>query len=198
VLPKPDTCVGCDLHGDGKGFCRNEGSMTNGVLVIGEASGSNEKSDSLPFRPYAQAGSLLERAFKRCGFVRGQFRITNVVRCQPPHDLLSGATYEFAAIQHCRSNLLATLHEAKPRAILALGGTAARELTGYSGTKAGVSYVRGYVLPCIVAGYETVPVVATFHPSFLRQGKPAMFGTLCADIQRAVEVARVGGRWEVT
>lgn len=201
-LLKPETCSGCRgeqwLHpthlGSARlvrgGFSADEGHGTSGVLVVGEALGANEDADGLPFRSAAQAGSLLERAFKRCGFSRDQFRITNIVRCRPPHDHLAESSYEFDVIQHCRPNLLQSLASMKPRVILALGGTAARELTGMSGKKQTISYIRGYVLPCILPGFEGTPVVSTFHPSFLRQGKGQYFGTLCHDLQRAVAIAR--------
>ena len=192
ILPKPDTCSACSLYGDGKGFSRNEGHGTNGVLVVGEALGHNEKTDGLPFRPYAQSGSLFERALKRCGLSRDQFHITNIVRCQPPHDHLVGAHYEFDAIQNCHQYLAETLRVFKPRSILALGGTAARELTGFSGTKEGVSFIRGYAIPCALKEAEGVPVVSTFHPSFLRQGKPTYFGVLVHDLMRAVQIAKTG------
>jgi len=192
ILPKPDSCSSCSLYGDAKGFCRNEGHGTSGVLVVGEAAGHNERQDGLPFRPYAQSGSLFERALKRCGLSRDQFHITNVVRCQPPHDHLVGAHYEFDAIQNCHQYLSETLRVFKPRAILALGGTAARELTGFSGTKEGVSFIRGYAIPCALKEAEGVPVVSTFHPSFLRQGKPTYFGVLVHDLMRAVQVAKNG------
>jgi hypothetical protein len=117
------------------------------------------------------------------------FRLTNIVRCRPPHDILSNTSYEFEVIQHCRPYLLDTLREKDWRCILALGGTAFRELTGYEGAKQGISYCRGYVLPCVIAGFEHVPVIGTFHPSFLRQGKPAYFGVLAHDIKRAVTIA---------
>lgn len=207
-LPKPEGCRGCvgddwvHLIPNTKrfteprfGFSNSEGSGTNGVLMVGEALGQNEDADGLPFRPQAQAGSLLERAIKRCGYDRSQFRITNIIRCRPPHDLLADTAYEFDVIQHCRPYLLNEIASMRPRCILALGGTAARELTGLSGKAAGVTYTRGYVLPCCLVGYEDVPVVATYHPSFLRQGKPQYFGVLAGDIKRAVEIARVGGNF---
>jgi uracil-DNA glycosylase family 4 len=210
-LPKPEQCRGCPgdswqhvipgtklLTPPRTGFSQSEGHGTNGVLVVGEALGANEDADGLPFRPQAPAGSLLERAFKRCGYDRSNFRITNIVRCRPPNDYLVDAPYEFDVIQHCRPYLFTELTAMKPRCILALGGTAARELTGLSGKAAGVSYTRGYVLPCIVPPAYDVPVVASFHPSFLRQGNPHLFGVLCADLRQAVEVARTGGKWATT
>lgn len=207
-LAKPEGCRGCPgddwqhpivgtkrLTEPRTGFSASEGHGTNGVLVVGEALGANEDADGLPFRPQAQAGSLLDRVFKRLGYDRQQFRITNIVRCRPPNDFLADAPYEFQVIQHCRPYLLAEIASMKPRCILALGGTAFRELTGYEGTKEGISYVRGYVVPCVLEGWRRVPVVGAFHPSFLRQGKPEYFGNLCHDVMRAVEVARVGGEW---
>lgn len=120
------------------------------------------------------------------------FRITNCIRCRPPHDHLAGASYEFDVIQHCRPNLIEELTRMKPKCILALGGTAARESTGLSGAKQGVSYIRGYVVPSILEGAVGTPVVSSFHPSFLRQGKIQYFGTLAHDLQRAVQIARDG------
>lgn len=208
-IPKPSSCGGCAgaewLHPVPPlnkqlvrgGFSLNEGHGTSGVLIVGEALGANEDADGLPFRPGAQAGSLLERAFKRIGMTRDQFRITNICRCRPPHDHLADAPYEFDVIQHCRPNLARELETFKPRAILALGGTAARELIGMSGTKQGVSYIRGYVLPCVIPEARGVPVVSAFHPSFIRQGKQQYFSTLAHDLKLAVQVAKIGGEWTV-
>lgn len=174
------------------GFSQGEGHATNGVTCIGEALGQNEDADGLPFRPAAQAGSLLERAFKRLGYSREQFRINNIVRCRPPHDHLADAWYEAEVIRHCRPYLDDELTKFKPRCILALGGTAARELTGLTGAKQGVSFIRGYAVPSILPSALGVPVVSTFHPSFIRQGHAEMFGVLCHDINRAVQIARDG------
>lgn len=207
-LPKPERCRGClgdtwqHQIGETKqftpphtGFSEGEGAGTNGVLVVGEALGQNEDADGLPFRPYAQAGSLLERAIRRCGYLRSQFRIQNIVRCRPPHDLLADTSYEFEVIQHCRPYLLDELRTMQPRCILALGGTAMRELTGFEGARAGISYTRGFIVPCVIPGFEHVPVIGAFHPSYIKQGNAQDFSTLCNDLKLAVETARAGGAW---
>ncbi len=188
-LLKPDSCCDCigyDWTPHHDGFSASEGHGTLGVLIVGEALGANEESDGLPFRPYAQAGSLLERAFKRLGYSRDQFRITNVVRCRPPRDFLANAPYEFSAIRSCRPYLDQEIATMRPKVILAMGGTAARELTGMSGEKQGVSHIRGYV----ISGPSGIPVIPTFHPSFLRQGKPQFFGVMAHDLARAISYAR--------
>src|SRR5215472_3156374 len=118
-LQKPSQCAGCTgiewTPSPHLGFSANEGHGTNGVLIVGEALGKTEEDEALPFRPTAQAGSLLERAFKRCGFSRDQFRLTNIVRCRPPNDWLADAPYEFEVIQHCRPYLVSELQSFKPR-----------------------------------------------------------------------------------
>jgi uracil-DNA glycosylase len=50
-------------------------------MIVGEASGESEAREQLPFRPYAPAGSLLERTIKRMSMDRAQFAITNALRC---------------------------------------------------------------------------------------------------------------------
>ena len=58
---KPSTCQGCAFESAGTDFSAVEVTGANGVLRVGEASGEAEARDCLPFRPYAPAGSLVER-----------------------------------------------------------------------------------------------------------------------------------------
>src|SRR5579872_1619970 len=66
-----------------------------------------------------------------------------------------------------------------------------------AGYKQGVSYLRGYVLSTPLddnapVGLDNIPVVATFHRSYIRQGKPQVFSVLVHDLQQAVLIARSG------
>lgn len=81
MIDKLDACRACPLFGTGTGFINPEGSPLLGVTLVGEAGGENEAYDGLPFRPYAQAGSILERALRRNGYSRTQFRTFNVLQC---------------------------------------------------------------------------------------------------------------------
>src|SRR5687767_10370311 len=142
ILSKPAACSGCPLVTLGTGFSESEGTGANGVLVVAEALGDNECKEGLPLRPYAQAGSVFERAVRKAGFRREEFAITNTVRCQPPGNKLEGARYEAGAVEHCyKHHFQSVLDSYKPRAILALGGVAARSLTGMAGRNAGVSLI---------------------------------------------------------
>lgn len=190
---KPDSCVGCACQPHGRDFSSVEGTGANGVLIVGEASGESEQRDQLPFRPYAAAGGVLERAFRRMSLSRASFSITNVLRCRPRNNWLEKAPWEYSATQQCRPNLAQVIRERRPRAILALGNIPTRELTGVAGEKLGVGYLAGYVLP-LQPDLEwnaegRTPVVVSFHPSFLRHGKMAYFGQFCRTLRRAVGVA---------
>lgn len=144
---KPPACSGCPLCAHGTDFSAIEGTGSSGVLLVGEASGEHEQRDGLPFRPYAPAGSLLERTFRRMGIDRKMFAITNAIRCRPRNNWLEGSPWEYSALAHCRKNLDAAIAGYHPRAIMALGGTALRELTGEAGEARGISHLAGYVLP---------------------------------------------------
>lgn len=182
---KPTSCDGCSIKSHGNDFSRIEGTGSNGVLVVAEASGEAEQRDCLPLRPYAPAGSLYERSLRRMGLDRMMFSTTNVVRCRPRNNWLEGSPHEYAAINHCRPNLDMAIAERCPRAIVALGGTALRELTGLAGASLGVSHLAGYVLP----GPNGIPVIADFHPAFLRRGKASHQGVFARILQRAVNIA---------
>ena len=133
LLPKGDGCIGCPLYGDGLGFSAVEGTGASRLMVVAEALGQRERAEGLPLRPNADAGSVFQRACKLAGVDRAQLAITNIVRCQPPGNVLEGAPYEQAAIAQCSQYLREAVGRFKPRVILALGNVALRTLTGLTG-----------------------------------------------------------------
>jgi uracil-DNA glycosylase family 4 len=186
-----------------------EGRGTSGVMLMGEALGEAESRDELPFRPYAEAGSVLERALYRAGIPRDSLTITNLVWYQPPRNWLDGAPWERDAIRACKPFNAELVERVRPRVIVALGGMAFRELTGLSGEKCGIGMTRGFIVPGVE--YSRIPVIGTFHPSFLRRGSKerqdsgprgkvdaagggtqgmSLLGVLIRDLQLAAEVAQ--------
>ena len=204
---KPNSCAGCLCESHGSDFSRIDGTGANGVLLVGEASGEHEQRDQLPFRPFAPAGSLLERTFRRMGMDRSEFSIANVLRCRPRNNWLEGAPWEHSAIAHCRPNINAAIAERRPRCIVALGGIALRELTGMAGEARGIGHLAGYVLPLQTGrtitwvddeipqgkvAYPvdyTVPVIGDFHPAYLRRGRASHQGLFARILNRAVNIA---------
>lgn len=193
MIPLPTHCKNCILypeHRNGLGFSNLEGSGTNDVLVVAEALGEWEEIDGLPLRPQAPAGSVFAKALRWQGLERSQFTLTNIVRCRPPKNYLDGAPYEREAIDHCKSYLDSVIAERKPRCILALGGIALRELTGLSGPKLSITNIRGFALESRYG----IPLVATYHPSFIARGASHLLGVVIRDTRLAVQIAEKGVR----
>src|ERR1700733_10419463 len=195
-MPKSEKCKGCPCYGMGTDFSSIEtGSRyeSTRLLLCGESSGEAEAREGLPFRSYAQSGSLLSDAMREVSISRSEVAITNVLRCRPKNDWLASAPYEYGATSQCiREHLIPAVRDLRPRAILALGGTAFRALTsppkGRYGT---LELIRGYALPGTGAA-EGIPVIGTFHPAFLRRGMAHLTPLLQRDLRYAFRVATGG------
>lgn len=188
----------CQPHG--RDFSNIEGHGTSGVMVIAEASGEHEAYDRLPLRPFAPAGGVFERCLQRMSIPRQSLSITNVLRCRPLNNWLENSPWEFSAINHCRPNLTAAIAERRPKAIIALGNIATRELTHMSGDALGINHLAGYVLPHNRPDAPPIPVIPNFHPSYLRQGKASHQGVYSRHFMRAMQVAAGKDRkylWDV-
>ena len=188
-LEKPSSCSGCPLVNISSGFSVPEGKGTIPLLIVAEALGEQEAKDGLPLRPYAPSGSVVEMALKQCGVDRSQVVLWNVVGCRPPNNQLEGEWYERGAIEHCQTHFDAVVDRFKPKAILSLGNTPLSSLTGFTGKDRTVSSVRGYVLWSERYG---VPVIPTYHPSFVRRGGLKLLWVLRHDMAKALHLAKGG------
>lgn len=198
---KPSSCQGCPIYSIGEGFSIPDGSGLNKVLVVGEALGAHEAKDGLAFRPHADAGSVLERAFREIGVPRQQFVLFNIIACRPPNNELSGAPYEQEAIAHCSRHLKAVFDRFKPEVIVALGAVAFRTLTGLTGERQSLSDLRGYPIPTQSTQFAYLnddgtyyhpPVIGSFHPSYIMRGQWNMFPVLKRDLRFAIKCAKDG------
>lgn len=179
----PNECRGCSLC-DNKyagHFTKVTGRGTTGVMIIGEASGENEAQEARPFIEWGAAGAILEKAIKLGRGNREDFWITNILRCRPPNNILLGAEYERSAIDHCNQYLRREIENLRPRAILALGGIPTRELTGFSGGKRSVTYIRGYPL----IGPSGITTIPSFHPAYTARGNTHLIPLLIKDLASA-------------
>ena len=123
------------------------------LCFIGEAPGRDEDAQGEPF--VGPAGQLLTRIIAAMGMTREEVYICNILRCRPPNN--RQPLPDEAA--NCREWLEKTLELVRPKFLCALGGTAAKFLLG---TTQGVTRLRGKFFT-----YKGVPVMCTFHPSFL-------------------------------
>lgn len=213
MLQKPSACRGCVLEKIGTGFSNSEGRCSNGVLIIGEALGSTEVQDALPFRPYAEAGSVLQTAFRILRLERSDFGLWNMVACQPPYNALENTSYEYEAVEHCKVHFERVLKKFNPKVVLALGNVPLKHLWKQDPkvvefvdnmptdtkeeVKAKKQYLknfaigsaRGYILESIYG----IPLIASFHPSHINYDKGrTLLGVLMQDLMQAMNIAQNG------
>ena len=219
---RPSTCEGCQLHDKGIaiGFMSPEGNGSSGVLVVSEALGEREANESLPLRPNAPAGSVFQGIIRRIpGLDRSNLSIASSIWCRPGiKNWLDGAPYEYSAIEHCQQYNRKLVAERKPRCIVALGSVPTRTITGMSGYNQGIKLIRGFVLrssrPEYFVDGNPIPVIASYHPSFLlrasktrskdkdaggtgakvekAEGGMSLSGVVTRDIQLALSIAKNG------
>ena len=138
------------------------GDERSPLVFVGEGPGQDEDEQGIPF--VGRAGQLLtqmiEGTARKEGIAlrREDIYICNVVKCRPP----GNRTPEPDEMETCGQFLYRQLNTIHPKAICALGGTAARALTGH---KEGVTKMRGKWFQ-----WRDIPVMVTYHPSFLLRG----------------------------
>jgi uracil-DNA glycosylase family 4 len=123
------------------------------IAFVGEAPGADEDRLGEPF--VGRAGQLLDRIIVACGFTRKEVYIFNTLKCRPPNNRPPHAS----ECANCRPYFEQQFELVNPRYIVALGGTAAKNLLQ---TGEGISSLRGKVCQ-----YRGRPMICTFHPSYL-------------------------------
>ncbi|HEX3880637.1 MAG TPA: uracil-DNA glycosylase family protein [Bryobacteraceae bacterium] len=159
ILQDMGDCRRCRLHEGRNKIVFGVGDEKASLVFVGEGPGADEDEQGLPF--VGRAGQLLtqmiENTAKKEGIPlqRADVYICNVVKCRPP----GNRTPEPDEMEICGQFLYRQLIALKPKAICALGGTAARALTG---RKEGVTKMRGKWFQ-----WREIPVMITYHPSYL-------------------------------
>ncbi|MGC2108320.1 MAG: uracil-DNA glycosylase [Candidatus Korobacteraceae bacterium] len=143
------------------------------LMFIGEGPGADEDAQGLPF--VGRAGQLLNNMISAMGLKREQVYIANIVKCRPP----GNRTPERDECDTCSPFLMRQIRVIRPRIIVALGATAAKNLLGVSDS---MGSMRGRLYdfsPPGGLGEEPFEckLAVTYHPAFLlrdpRQKKEA-------------------------
>jgi len=159
ILDDIGDCRRCRLHEGRNKIVFGSGNEHSQLVFVGEGPGADEDEQGLPF--VGRAGQLLtqmiEGTASREGIPlkRDQVYICNVVKCRPP----GNRTPEPDEMETCGQFLFRQLMAIRPKAICALGGTAAKALLG---VKEGVTKLRGNWHK-----WHGIPVMVTYHPSYL-------------------------------
>lgn len=141
-------CTRCPLHESRTQAVPGDGKYEARVMIVGEAPGREEDGSGHPF--VGSAGRYLDHVLEGTGLDRGDFFITNTVKCRPPKN----RTPKSIEVGTCTSNYLFEQMELiNPKLVMLLGGVSAKavlgarsvgELRGKAVERDGRRYVVGY------------------------------------------------------
>ena len=154
-----DDCRRCRLCEARNKIVFGSGNEQSGLVFVGEGPGADEDAQGFPF--VGRAGQLLTQMIENTATKEGipirrpDVYICNVVKCRPPEN----RTPQPDEMEICGQFLFRQLMAIRPKAICAMGSTAAKALLG---TKEGVTKLRGKWHK-----WRDLPVMVTYHPSYL-------------------------------
>ena len=152
-------CKRCRLHVARHKIVFGSGNPQAKLVFVGEGPGADEDAQGVPF--VGRAGQLLTQMIEGTAGKEGiplkreDVYICNVVKCRPPEN----RTPEPDEMEICGQFLFRQLSVIRPKAICALGSTAARALLG---GRDGVTKLRGKWHK-----WHDTPLLVTYHPSYL-------------------------------
>lgn len=155
--------AGCTRCGE-LARCRTQtvfgsGHAATRICFLGEAPGADEDASGEPF--VGRAGQLLTKIIEACRLKRDEVFILNVLKCRPPGNRRPLPE----EVENCRPFFQRQLEILTPELICCLGATAAQALLG---TNASIGALRGRWHQ-----YGEVPVLCTYHPSYLLRNPAA-------------------------
>src|SRR4051812_14688979 len=152
-------CRRCRLSQGRNKIVFGTGNPAARLVFVGEGPGADEDEQGVPF--VGRAGQLLTQMIEGTSSKEGiplqrkDVYICNVVKCRPPEN----RTPLPDEMEICGQFLYRQLSVIQPKAICALGSTAAKAVLG---TKDGVTKLRGKWHK-----WRDIPVMVTYHPSYL-------------------------------
>lgn len=165
----------------GKKIVFGVGDIDADLFFCGEAPGADEETEGEPF--VGKAGELLDGMIKAMGLQREKVYIGNIMNWRPR----TGSSYGNRPpmdeeMAFCLPYLRAQVAVVRPKVIVALGGTATKGLLGLE-TKGQMGRLRGSWQE-----FEGIPVMITYHPSFLlHQGSVQKKRTVWEDLLAVME-----------
>ena len=115
-------CRLCSLCGGIRNKVPGQGDPHSPLMLIGEGPGQTEDEEGLAF--VGAAGQLLTRMLEAIQLPRERVYICNIVKCRPPNNRVP--TPEEA--EACRIHLRMQTFLVKPKVIVLLGSTAAKNI----------------------------------------------------------------------
>jgi DNA polymerase len=148
-------CRRCKLSPSRTNIVFGTGSAQAELMFIGEGPGEEEDLQGLPF--VGAAGQVLNNLLSKLGLRREEVYIANIVKCRPPRN----RDPEADEIAQCLPFLKKQIKSIRPKVIVTLGKVAAQALLE---TAIPVTKLRGKW-----QRFGEIPVMPTFHPSYLQR-----------------------------
>ncbi len=135
------------------------GDIHSPLMFVGEAPGADEDKQGEPF--VGKAGQLLTKLIKTMGYSRETVYIGNILKCRPdtPGQQWGNRKPTAEEMDVCKPYIISQIDIIQPKVIVALGATAVQ---GLLGEPQGITRLRGNW-----TDFRGVPVMPTFHPSYL-------------------------------
>src|SRR5258707_3902438 len=172
-------CTRCVLHKQGrKQIVFGVGNPNAELLFVGEGPGADEDEQGEPF--VGRSGQLLTNMIKAMGLTREEVYIANIVKCRPP----ANRAPEREESETCSPFLMRQIAAIKPKVVVALGATAAKNLLAMS---APMTALRGRFYDFKPTGvrnpdWDGCKLAVTYHPAFLFRD-PRQKGEAWKDLQ---------------
>ncbi len=168
-------CGRCQLGRGRTNLVFGVGNPHARLVFVGEAPGRDEDIKGEPF--VGEAGQILTRLITRMGLTREDVYICNVLKCRPPNN----RDPQKDEIEQCGPFMLRQVKAIGPEVIVALGAFAAHTLLESS---VAISKLRGKF-----HDYHGVPLMPTYHPSFLlrNRGNSQVYWTVWEDMVQVLE-----------
>ena len=160
-------CVKCpNLATSRKTVVFGVGNIDSPLMFVGEAPGADEDAQGEPF--VGKAGQLLTKIIEAMALQRGDVYIANILKCRPdtPGQSAGNRKPTPAEMETCIPYLHEQIDLIKPKVLVALGGTA---VEGLLGKTVGITKLRG-----TWQTYRGIPLMPTYHPSYLLRNQAPM------------------------
>ncbi len=178
-------CTRCKLHQQGrKQIVFGVGNPRAELMFVGEGPGADEDAQGEPF--VGRAGQLLNNMIKAMGLRREDVYIANIVKCRPP----GNRQPERDEAETCSPFLMRQILAIKPKVLVALGATAAKNLLAMN---APMTELRGRWYDFKPVGVRSNDIswpgarlAVTYHPAFLLRD-PRQKGEAWKDLQMVMK-----------
>ena len=147
----------CSLKSSATNMVFCDGNPKSKIMFIGEAPGSNEDQEGLPF--VGRAGTLLDKMLASINLDRKNVYISNIINYRPPDNRRPTEEEMSRYLPFIKKHI----EIINPKILVLLGSTAMNALIG---SDVVISKVRGKWIEKEFGQCKT-SVIVTFHPAFL-------------------------------